>query len=736
MARKSHVFDEAKSGVLTVVNLSPIDVGYGLLMVSAFGLLYAPQGIAAAFIAVIVGNLVPALFGRSGMLFSGGRPAQTLLVAELLAHLFQAGNGTTSFSVIFAYAAVCTVMAGTIQMALGLLRAGSIIKYVPIPVLSGYINAVALLIVWPAVIIVLDFPRGTSLSDVWNGLSLQVFGNAGFGIFLLAVLAFVHTHYKKLHWSIAGLFGGTIIYYFFLGLSGSAHGSHLPEVDNLAPYWDGIYQLASGNFPVPIGSIVRTVLPYSLAIAVLNAMESLLASAVYEENSNIRCDANHVLIDQGVANMIGGMLGALPMAPSISRINIGWELGGRGFHALSIAAATCTCIMVFGGRFLSFVPMPIVGVLMMFLAWTMFDNWTRGQVRKLFASKGLEATLRKQVQTNIAIMVTVVVVAFSGHLIAAMFAGAMLAMFLFVRDYSQSVIGRTFSGAHRHSVLMRPEYEAAHLEAVGHCVRVIELNTPIVFGTADHLLDYLLRLPQTVRYLILDCHRVREIDDKGARIFVRLVKILSARGIHLHLAYIHPSGPRGSTLHDAGLTRTLPILNWHIDTDKALETVENELIAAVNLSAKAVSELRQLDIVSGLNPDEIGILHRHFMVESFAEKEPVFLRGHSGDRFYVVASGCVEIHLPLDDKSDVKRRLASFPPGVIFGEMAMLCGTNRSADAIAAVETSVWSLSTEALDDLRQHHPELASRLLLNMARQLSARLSVTNDELVYATRS
>ncbi len=736
MAQKSRVFDEAKSGVLTVVNLSPIDVGYGLLMVSAFGLLYARQGIAAAFTAVIVGNLVPALFGRSGMLFSGGRPAQTLLIAELLAHLLQAAHGTISFSIIFAYAAICTIVAGTIQLALGLLRAGSIIKYVPIPVLSGYINAVALLIVWPAFIIVLDFPRGTTLADVYNGLSLQVYGNVGFGIFLLAVLAFVHAHYKKLHWSVAGLFGGTIIYYLFWGVIGSTHGSHLPEVDNIAPYWEGIVQLARGDFPGPIGGIVRTVLPYSLAIAVLNAMESLLASALYEENSGIRCDANHVLIDQGIANMIGGILGALPMAPSISRINIGWELGGRGFHALSIAAATCTCIMVFGGQFLSLVPMLIVGVLMLFLAWTMFDNWTRGQIRKLFTSKGLEATLRKQVQTNIAIMVTVVVVAFSGHLIAAMFAGAMLAMFLFVRDYSRSVIGRSFSGAHRHSVMMRPEHETGYLEAIGHCVQVIELNTPIVFGTADYLFDYLLSLPETVRYLILDCHRVREIDDKGARIIVRLVNILSTRGIHLHLSYIHPSGPRGSTLQDAGLTKTLPIKNWHIDTDKALESVENELIAAVNHTAQPVSELRQLDIVSGLDLDELAILHRHFIVESFVEKEPVFLRGQSGNRFYIVASGCIEIHLPLDDKSDVKRRLASFPAGVIFGEMAMLSGTNRSADAIAAANTCVWSLSTEALDDLRQHHPKLASQLLLNIARQLSARLSVTNDELVYATRS
>jgi CRP/FNR family transcriptional regulator len=82
------------------------------------------------------------------------------------------------------------------------------------------------------------------------------------------------------------------------------------------------------------------------------------------------------------------------------------------------------------------------------------------------------------------------------------------------------------------------------------------------------------------------------------------------------------------------------------------------------------------------------------------------------------------------------RRIAAFPPGVIFGEMAMFNSSPRSADAIAVGETALWQLSSESLNQLKAEHPQVAGKLMYNIARQLSARLSVTNDELVYATRS
>jgi CRP/FNR family transcriptional regulator len=147
-------------------------------------------------------------------------------------------------------------------------------------------------------------------------------------------------------------------------------------------------------------------------------------------------------------------------------------------------------------------------------------------------------------------------------------------------------------------------------------------------------------------------------------------------------------------------------------------------------------DLHHLDITAGLDESELTILHRHLHADCYPAGGKVFAHGEAGDRFYIVAIGQVEIRLPMADRQGTMRRIAAFPPGVIFGEMAMFNSSPRSADAIAVGETALWQLSSESLNQLKAEHPQVAGKLMYNIARQLSARLSVTNDELVYATRS
>ena len=733
-----HFFGDLRAGVLTVINLSPIDVGYGLMMVSAFGLVYAGQGIAAAFLTILIGNLTMAVTRGSGLLFSGPRPAQTLLVAEMLMHLLASGTdgGVPSYATIFIYVAVCGITAGSLEMIFGLLRAGSIIKHLPIPVLTGYINAVAILMLWPALMMIVGLPRSASFADLSDALSSNLIGPLVLSAVLMAVMALVNRRSKRVHWSLVGLFGGVAIYYLTVNLTNIPLGMNLPKTDSLLPNWDGIKQWNKFDLSLSLSAMVRSVLPYALAIAVLNAIESLLASARFEELSNRRIDANRVLIEQGFANILSGAVGGLPLAPSISRVNIAWELGARHYRALGIAAFSIALIMMVGGAPLSRVPLLVVGALMAFLAWTMLDKWTHGQIRKALVLRSLEPSLRRQVKTNLMVMLMVVTVAISGHLIAAMFTGALLAMFIFVRDYSRSVIGRSFSGQHRHSVVMRSEHDLAYLESVGNRVIVQELNAPIVFGTADRLFDHFQTLDVSIKYLILDFQRVREIDDKGARILVRLANYFVGKGVEMHLACLHPEGPRGSVLKDAGLTNILPLRHWHEDVDTALESVETTMLARANLPEPVRMDLHDLDVMTGLTESELAVLHEHLQAECFAIGQRIFSAGEAGDRFYIVAIGRVEIHIPMNSDGDSKRRLAAFAPGAVFGEMAMFSGEMRSADAVAWSETAVWTLTAESLTRLQVHHPLVAGKLMYNIIRQLSSRLALTNDELVYATRS
>jgi SulP family sulfate permease len=725
---------EMRSGVFTTVNLCPIDVGYGLLAISFFGLGYAEQGIAAALLAVLIGNLLPALIGRSGILFAGARPAQTLLVVELIGML-ALQDADLSFTTAFAYMVLCGVLAGVLQLVLGLIKAGNIVKYLPIPVLTGYLNAVALLIIWAGFLMMLGFPRGTAVATMLGEASKVTVLNLGFGVLLLALMGFFLLRLKRVHWSIAGLFGGTALYALVGMFADVSASATLPAIDSAIVDGALIGQVLRGDLPAGMLQMLRSVFPYATAIAILNSIESLLVAAKYEEIAGRRTDANRVLVEQGVANMVGGALGALPIAPSVSRFLIGWQLGGRGPAALISSALTCVALMTFGARFLALVPVTVVGALMAFLGWTMIDAWTHGQLRKLFALKSLEASLRQQVETNLLVMLVVIGVAISGHLIASMFVGALLAMFFFVRDYGRSVIGRTFSGEHRRSVVRRPEYESRYLESAGRSIEVLELNAPIVFGTAERLFDRLQKLRPEIRYLVLDFQRVRNVDDKGARILVRVAGQLKLAGIDMHMSCVEPEGPRGSVLKDAGLMKVLPLSHWHADTDGALESVENALLEAREGTHPWAVDLRDLDIAQGMSASELETLQSFLNVEHYPAGQPVFARGMAGDRLYILASGRVEIFLALDADGKNQRRIAAFSPGVVFGEMAIFTGVPRSADAQATRDSTVWALTDYQLKHMQAVAPLLASRLMFNIARQLSARLAVTNDELVYATR-
>ena len=203
----------------------------------------------------------------------------------------------------------------------------------------------------------------------------------------------------------------------------------------------------------------------------------------------------------------------------------------------------------------------------------------------------------------------------------------------------------------------------------------------------------------------------------------------------LHLAHIRSKGPRGSTLYTADLGKRLPPEYWHEDTDRALEYIEMKILANASPPSHSTMNLRALDITQSMTEPEMTVLHQHLIPDCFGAGDTVFLQGEQGDRLYILDSGQVEIQLCMADGGKDRRRIAAFSPGVVFGEMAMFGRGVRSADAIATVDSAVWMLTEESFLALRETYPLVAEKFMHNIARQLAVRLSVTNDELVYATR-
>ena len=166
------------------------------------------------------------------------------------------------------------------------------------------------------------------------------------------------------------------------------------------------------------------------------------------------------------------------------------------------------------------------------------------------------------------------------------------------------------------------------------------------------------------------------------------------------------------------------------DTDAALEWAEDNLLGAAGFDPAGAREIDLHEFGIALGFDDLE--HDHLAALTRRHELPagtvLFREGDQGDAFFMLAKGTVTISLASGRRAPI--RLANLIPGVVFGEMAMLEGQQRSADAIADGDIVIYKMTNTDFQTVLTGNPALAAKLVGNMAREIAARLRVTNNEL------
>jgi hypothetical protein len=215
------------------------------------------------------------------------------------------------------------------------------------------------------------------------------------------------------------------------------------------------------------------------------------------------------------------------------------------------------------------------------------------------------------------------------------------------------------------------------------------------------------------------------IDASGAMLLQQLSGQLEHRGVTLLLAGVSAGNDRGKRLRNFGCFRdSLPgggRADWWPDADRALEAAEQILLTEAGLDTlQAVVSLADSSLMQRLSADQFRRVQQHMREQTLRAGEVLFRQGDPGDRLYVLTQGSISI---IGGKGLVRPRFVSFSPGIMIGEMSMLDGAGRSADAIADTDAVVWSLTREAFDALALADPLLGERLTRNIAIHLAERL-------------
>jgi glutaminase len=182
----------------------------------------------------------------------------------------------------------------------------------------------------------------------------------------------------------------------------------------------------------------------------------------------------------------------------------------------------------------------------------------------------------------------------------------------------------------------------------------------------------------SLSYIILDLKRVVEIDDCAVTLLAEMEAMLAEKDKQLILTHFPVAAERA--------LGEQPEIQWSKsffpDTDAALESCENQLLAEEHLDhrcEKAILELPAMDLLVGFDADEIALLHSIVQRARYEAGETIVREGDPADALFLLAGGLVNVCLRLGDGTR-RKRLATIAPGVAFGELAIFDGGTRSAD--------------------------------------------------------
>ncbi len=708
----------------------PAVLTQGLLAYAVLGPAGAAIGIPAAFVSVVVGGAVFALLGRGPMPAGGPTAALVLILASLVMRVcadpaFDAAR-PGALAALLALSALAVVGMGVLQMVFALLGLVKLAKYVSQPVLAGFMNGVALLILLAQVPLLLGWPSGA-----WSAQGLSAFATTqpatvGVAVFTVACIVLAPRFTTRLPATFIGLVLGTAAYFALartvpgvaLGPLTGSLPEGLPSLDVLAPW---LASDATGLLQRHWAAAATT----ALLLALLGTLSLVLDGLAVDQALHARTDARRELLALGAANIASGLFGGLPVLLHRTRAMTTANSGGRAPQALLVGTVLFALLAWAGGPLLSLLPKVVMGGIMTMVAWSLADRWTHQLLAQWWG--GVRTA---DLQFNLAVVAIVAVCTIFVGLAPGVAIGGLLAVVLFIRSMNRSLLRGQYTAAAQPSRRSYNHDDEATLQGLRARITVLELEGALFFGSADRLAEQTEALPPDCRAVVLDFKRVSLVDASGAVVLSQIAKRLAARQVVLRLAGSSADHRHGRALSEFAGGALRPD-SWFPDVDQAVEAAEQQLLAADDTRARdvpAALPLVRSSLMAGLDPAQCARLQGLFEAERrLAAGEWLFRQGDAGDRLYVLTEGSISVvsadASPAAAPGALRQRYLSLSPGMMLGETAMLDGGGRSANAIADRPSVVHALSLDALQTLLIEDPRLCAMVYRNIALHLSQRL-------------
>ena len=717
-------------GLTAMLVALPSSVAFGALVYAALGPERVGEGAMAGVLgAAALGIAAPLCSRTAGLISAPCAPAAAVLSALTVELLGRGGEHGVDPSQVPVLLALTALLAALLQVVYGVLGGGRLIKFIPYPVVSGYLSGVGVLIALGQLPKLLGLPPGTPLlagitsPDLWRWEGLIV------GLVTVTVTLTSGRVTQKIPAAILGLLGGILVYgalALFDPALRTAVGN--PMVIGPIQASGSFIQAAAGRaralLQLDAASLGRVAIP-ALTLSVLLSIDTLKTCVVLDVLTRTRHNSNRELIGQGIGNaasfLAGGMPGAGTMGPTLVNVTS----GGQTYRSGVVAGACVVATLLFLKDLIAWLPIGALAGILLVIAWRMLD---KSMLRLLRYRSG---------QLDFAVIAAVVIVAVTVDLIAAAGVGVFLAILMFIRDQMRgSVIRRKCYLSQVHSKTRRLAREQGILEGSGSQGVFCELQGNLFFGTTDQLFSQLEADLQTAKYVLFDMRRVQSLDFTAAHLLEQVHTRLAERGGRLIFSGM-PSAvmDRRDFEHDlvrVGAVREEGGVMISETLDGALEWIEERILESTGeqkTRAEDMLEVRDIELFQGFEEWVLERLAGCLEARSVPAGHRVFSRGEEGDEIFFIRRGTVQALLPLEGGR--RHHLATFGQGDFFGEIAFLDRGLRSADADAKTASDLYALSRKSFDTkIRATEPEVSAEVFARLALAIAYRLRQADIEL------
>ena len=714
---KSNIVPSIIAGVIGGIIKIVAAMAFSALIFTGTLAAYLPQGIGI----VLFGFLLFAVIST----FTASYPVNIntpqdipIAIIALIATTVMANSGKdwdaeTTFQFIFVTIALTSILVGIFFFILGTLKLGKLVRFIPYPVVGGFLAGTGWLIVKFAFIMTAGM--GLSLDNVVS-LFDQATLHKWFPGLIFGLIMLISSRYTKHYLLIPALLAiGITSFYAIMFFYGFSYTDLESNGYLLGPFPEGgLFQGLPLKYLSDFKwSIFLEQLPAIGTMMILNSISVLFNYSGLEIIIKKDLDLDQELKTTGIANIIAGLGGAPPGHLSLGGTLLSISIGSKSKLTNIVIALLCALTLFFGSEVLSFFPRIILGGLLFNLGLSFLVDW-------------LYSTWSRVPKTDYTIILLIFLVIGTVGFLEGVITGLLMSVVLFVVSYSKvEIIKHELTGKTFHSNVERSESLKKIIDDSGDQTLILPLQGFIFFGSANRLLERIkLHLQsqneKNLKYLVFDFKQVTGVDSSTINSFNKLRILAELDNFQVLFCNLTPQIISQFEAEDL-FADSMDLFLKFDDLDHGMEWCEEQIISETTTGSNKQKE--EIDEIK-LFEEKFADLLIYFESKDINQNTTFIEQGNDPEGLYFIKSGRVTVELL---SSNNKIRLKSMGTGTVVGEVSLYLKTQATASVISNTACKTYFLSHENFEKLNKEDPERAAELHTYIVKLLSDRLAKSN---------